>query len=907
MSDEEMTPRSKEMGLLKSILDSKSQSTISQSSLSSSDSVTQISSSVSTTDENSKSSNRSNSPLTSSNSSMESKDKKSSDISSDFDSDSSHDSKSYSSDSSDTVVLEDSAKSKRSNRRKHSRSETDSKSSSDLEVESNNNSKTVDDNDRYLTQRNRKFYSIEETEARSYEDRKQYDNQRDRPKSATVLHIENHEEHYDKFKNNRERRSQRPMSASSRLSSTETFDSPQRRPRRKLRSYKPHKEAIIYNAWEESVNDKLCQKYGELKDLLLHSLDIMQSIPNKNELLYDQKYKAAKKIIKKTLYVPNTVSMSPRDVPSYFRKSAKGRSNDSTRNSNSIYRNDSESPRSDASYSSNYDNDSVVSSNSYYSRVSASTDTSTLRGSKRVTFADDGGSLCSFDQSVTSDSENQIRGILKHKNKSNRRQVPHREMGYFTPPMQESSHRSRRKQLSMDDYSMIRSVSEEHLNRPRDRQISRSESIGNLDNRDNSPSMGPSNFGSLNRRRSSSPKRNKSPSRSVSLTSLNGSFDGSDHQLKNTDNPAVKKWLREKNKEHRMQLKQERLQKMNEQKREEDQRKVKDIKTLESQIQFHKWITNKQKELRIQKRHERIKPKPVEIVTPRKNTSPSGLRPASSYSGFAPKAPRAKKSGLPKRSSSMKKKQQEEKEKVKAAEETLKKKISYEIWLKQKQEDDAERRRSAQKIFEKLSKSADDDTKRVIADAAKRRFERVVDGKKTLDSGLKMPADDTRPTSAPPSQNTREGKYKWVNESSKNPERPRSARPQSPNKADRVSTSSQNPFKNPTPPTESKKSNSRRNKNSGMYYKPRDFNNFLFEEASGERPEPQGCDAPNNLPAHDTESETSSTVGEPKASEKSKRKKSKSDSGIVDDIDTDAKPLAIKPKKDTTFLTSIEA
>ncbi|XP_060072348.1 glutamic acid-rich protein-like [Ylistrum balloti] len=296
-----------------------------------------------------------------------------------------------------------------------------------------------------------------------------------------------------------------------------------------------------------------------------------------------------------------------------------------------------------------------------------------------------------------------------------------------------------------------------------------------------------------------SPPSSRTPSSSKATGSPRGKepAEPTDHHIKYSNNPKLLTWLKQKDIYHRKKKKEERQKKKEERQKLILEANEKFEKKLESQKHVDKWMKRKQKENKSRLREEKIREnritkerinqenvngltvpgKPLRpqsappskkggnsgkegaeqesmVVTPQmarmkeeeqRQANASGMEPHPPASKFIYKRPVAGRIKLtmkerpksasvipPQRNASASPRRASGRD----SSHENKQRMSYEDWLQQKRKHEVKQKKEIQLQREELAKS-DPELAKIVPEIAKKRIHRVLEGKKSIDTGIK--------------------------------------------------------------------------------------------------------------------------------------------------------------------------
>ncbi|XP_070200189.1 glutamic acid-rich protein-like [Littorina saxatilis] len=253
-----------------------------------------------------------------------------------------------------------------------------------------------------------------------------------------------------------------------------------------------------------------------------------------------------------------------------------------------------------------------------------------------------------------------------------------------------------------------------------------------------------------------------------------------DMHIKNSDNPKLKDWLKRKNAEHRRARKAERTKKREERNDKMVEQELKIARREKSSERVKQWMDVKRKEAARREKEERKRRKqdaqeeaklrarsqsgvsgsgvgrpqsapprdtkkyipvqrPDSAVEARSRLDPGdGSAPKPPDTKFVYKRPVSGRVRLMKlqsvRNSQVREAEQKRTEELTAEEKEQKARTSYDAWLLTKRKEDIEKRKESKRQKE-LAKS-DPEMERIIPELAKRRIDRIKNGKKSIDTGI---------------------------------------------------------------------------------------------------------------------------------------------------------------------------
>ncbi|XP_033751714.1 serine/arginine repetitive matrix protein 1-like [Pecten maximus] len=279
------------------------------------------------------------------------------------------------------------------------------------------------------------------------------------------------------------------------------------------------------------------------------------------------------------------------------------------------------------------------------------------------------------------------------------------------------------------------------------------------------------------------PPSNRTPSSSKATGSPRSKElpEPTDHHIKHSNNPKLLSWLKQKDIYHRKQKREERQKKKEERQKLILEANEKFEKRLESQKRVEKWMKKKHKECKKKDREEKMredirtreridqenvnrltvpgKPLRPQSAPPSKRegsqqmkegvapqvANTTGMEPHPPASKFIYKRPVAGRIKLamkdrpksasvvtPQRNASASPRRSSARDNS----HENKQRMSYEDWLQQKRKHDIKQKKEIQLQKEELAKS-DPELAKIVPEIAKKRIHRVLEGKKSIDTGIK--------------------------------------------------------------------------------------------------------------------------------------------------------------------------
>lgn len=247
------------------------------------------------------------------------------------------------------------------------------------------------------------------------------------------------------------------------------------------------------------------------------------------------------------------------------------------------------------------------------------------------------------------------------------------------------------------------------------------------------------------------------------------SFSPTDHNLRNSDNPAIRDWLRHKERCLRIQRNEERQKRRDERKKEKSELEHKEAKAAEGVEKVEDWMKQKRKEsrrlltFRNNKenfvnigRPQTAKPELVMTTTSLEFKRPSSAMPTVRSSDTILRRPR---------SAAYKPQVKREEEYESQIIKEDRRRISYEQWLQTKRkENEYKKLEEARRIRELKKTYQENDMDQIIPDMARNRIRMIESNKKRVNSGIKRDQPETKVQSQRVKQlNGTQGvrMYKW--------------------------------------------------------------------------------------------------------------------------------------------------
>ena len=270
----------------------------------------------------------------------------------------------------------------------------------------------------------------------------------------------------------------------------------------------------------------------------------------------------------------------------------------------------------------------------------------------------------------------------------------------------------------------------------------------------------------------------ETPSQVSSMGSKGGSsprsmagLNKTDNHIKDSGNPKLLRWLKEKDKEHRKKAKEERRQKREEREKTVLEANEKFEKRLEAQKIYKKWVDEKNKEIAKQEKQKRKevkqflkaqeeKEKSTEISirpksAPLNRRDPAGgIRvegnsstnvnvkttphpPASKFIYKRPVAGRIKLK-ISDKEPEKARPQSAHAGNVSNGEDTARRqRMSYDDWISRKRRDDQKKKNLIERRKREEMSKSDPELSKIIPNIAKKRIHNILEGKKRVDSGFK--------------------------------------------------------------------------------------------------------------------------------------------------------------------------
>ena len=270
----------------------------------------------------------------------------------------------------------------------------------------------------------------------------------------------------------------------------------------------------------------------------------------------------------------------------------------------------------------------------------------------------------------------------------------------------------------------------------------------------------------------------ETPSQVSSMGSKGGSsprsmagLNKTDNHIKDSGNPKLLRWLKEKDKEHRKKAKEERRQKREEREKTVLEANEKFEKRLEAQKIYKKWVDEKNKEIAKQEKQKRkevkqflkaqeekekstdisIRPKSAPL---NRRDPAGGIRvegnsstnvnvkttphpPASKFIYKRPVAGRIKLK-ISDKEPEKARPQSANVGNVSNGEDTARRqRMSYDDWISRKRRDDQKKKNLIERRKREEMSKSDPELSKIIPNIAKKRIHNILEGKKRVDSGFK--------------------------------------------------------------------------------------------------------------------------------------------------------------------------